>query len=135
MKAKIPLIAATVFLALFAMGMGQAPTAGRNSIESHIDARVMDTANNEVKLSSVTLDGRAALDVSLGKGRVQIPLENITRIENKNGEICVTIKGSTHTCGLKAGGSTRILGKTGIGNYQIPLKDIAWAEFFPTTPK
>lgn len=134
MKTRIyrPMVMVACSVLVFAMAMGQAPSPGSYAANSTFQAKIMDTQRNEVSLTSVTIDGKTTLNVSLGKGRVQIPLENISRIENKDGEICVSIKGSPVKCGLKPSASSKIYGKTSFGIYQIALKDVVWAEFTET---
>ncbi|HOJ15117.1 MAG TPA: hypothetical protein PLS81_01715 [Deltaproteobacteria bacterium] len=110
---------------VFAMGMGQAPGVSRTPADSPFDANITDASRTKVHLASVTFDGDTTLGVTLGKGRVQIPLENISRIEVKDGDLCVTFKDAKTMCGLKAGGSTRVSGKTDYGTYKILLKDVS----------
>jgi hypothetical protein len=111
-------------LAALVMGMGGSLGAGQSQPESSFSASVKDTSSNKVQISSVTFDGKTTFNVMLGKGRVQVPLDNISRIEMKEGEACVTFTDAHTLCGLKTGGSTKIYGQTGYGLYQIQLKDV-----------
>jgi hypothetical protein len=109
---------------LLLMGMGSAGTPGQSPADSPFTAKVRDTSNNEVSISSVTFDGKTTFNVLMGRGRVQIPLENISRIELKDGGACVTLKGAESLCNLKTSGMSRIYGKMPYGSYQISLKDV-----------
>jgi hypothetical protein len=124
MTGRLFLSALTAMIALLLMGMGSAGTPGQTPADSPFTAKVRDTSNNEVTISSVTFDGKTALNVLMGKGRVQIPLENISRIEVKDGNTCVTLKGAGSLCNLKTSGMSRIYGKMSYGSYQISLKDV-----------
>ena len=111
------------------MGMSGLGSAPPSSLDSPFTARIKDTSNNEITIRSVSIDGKNSFNGFLGKGRVQIPLENISRIEIKDGEACVTLSVTDDLCTLRLGGSSKIFGKTDFGSYQIPIKDIVWIEF------
>lgn len=115
-------------LTLFLMGMGGAGAPGQAAVDSPFNARVKDTTNNEVSIASVTFDGKTTFNVLMGKGRVQIPFENISRIEMKGGSVCVTLKGSGAMCDLKTNGMSKVYGKVPFGVYQIAMKDVVWIE-------
>lgn len=113
---------------LLLMGMGSAGTPGQSPADSPFSAKIRDTSNNEILISSITFDGKTAFNVLMGKGRVQIPLENISRIEVKDGSACVTLQGGKSMCDLKTSGMSRIYGKMPYGSYQIPMKDVVSIE-------
>ncbi|HQI81045.1 MAG TPA: hypothetical protein PLR71_05730 [Deltaproteobacteria bacterium] len=118
------LSALAAMAALLLMGMGSAGSPGQTPADSPFTAKVRDTSNNEISISSVTFDGQATFNVLMGKGRIQIPLENISRIDVKDGGVCVTLKGAGSLCNLKTSGISRIYGKIPYGSYQISLKDV-----------
>lgn len=121
--------AALVFLALFLMAMGSAGSPGMEASDSPFNAKIRDTSNNEVSLTSVTFDGKTMFNLIMGKGRVEIPFENISRIELKDGSVCIYLKGAGTMCNLKINTVSKIYGKMPYGMYQIALKDVAWIEF------
>ncbi|MDT8274349.1 MAG: hypothetical protein RRA35_14245 [Desulfomonilia bacterium] len=110
-------------------GLGSPPQA---ALDSPFSATIRDTSNNEVSLTAVSIDGKGSFHGFLGKGRVQIPLENISRIEIKDGEACVTLAVTDDLCTLRLGGTSKVYGKTPYGSYQIPIKDIVLIEFIRT---
>ena len=115
-------------LVLPLMGMGGAGSPGPASAVSQFNAKIMDASSNEVAVTSVTFDGKTTFNVFMGKGRVQIPFENISRIEMKEGSACVSLKGAGTMCDLKINGMSKIYGKMPYGIYQIAMKDVAWIE-------
>ncbi len=115
-------------LVLPLMGMGGAGSPGPAAADSQFNAKIRDTSNNEVDVSSVTFDGKTTFNVLMGKGRVQIPFENISRIEMKGGAVCVSLKGSGTMCDLKTNGMAKIYGRMPYGLYQIAMKDVVWIE-------
>lgn len=117
-----------VILVLPLMGMGGAGSPGQPDADSQFNATVRDTSGNEVKITSVSLDGRTTFNVLMGRGRVQIPFENISRIEMKQGSVCVNLKGAGTMCDLRTTGTGRIIGRMPYGLYQISMKDVAWIE-------
>lgn len=115
-----------LFLSL--MGMGGAGAPGQAAADSQFNAKIRDTSNNEVDVTSVTLDGKTTFNVLMGKGKIQIPFENISRIEAKEGSVCVILKGAGTMCNLKTNGMSKLYGKVPYGLYQIAMKDVAWIE-------
>lgn len=109
-------------------GMGQGPSGGQAAAGPAYDAKLVDAGNNTVQLSSVTIDGRAALQAFMGKGKVTIPFEQITRIEVKDKNACVTLKNSQRMCGLTIKETSRVYGNTSFGAYQIALADVVQVE-------
>jgi hypothetical protein len=65
----------------------------------------------------------------MGKGRIEIPFDTISRIEMKEGSACAAIKDTGTMCNLKTIGISKIYGKLPYGAYQIALKDVLWIEF------
>ncbi|MBN2297160.1 MAG: hypothetical protein JXM72_01125 [Deltaproteobacteria bacterium] len=119
-----------VFLCIFLMGMsGMGSVAGQTVADSPFDATIMDTAKSEVMILSATIDGKTSFNASMGKGKVQIPFENISRIDFKDESACISMKNSGDLCNLRINGISKIYGKTAFGTYQIPLKDVLWIEF------
>jgi len=121
-------VAFILMLGVFLMGMGSVVNPGQGPIESPFDAKIKDTSNNEVSITSVTFDGKTIFSVYMGKGRVEIPFDTISRIEMKEGSICVSLKGSGSMCNLKTNGILKVYGKLPYGMYQISMKDVVWIE-------
>jgi hypothetical protein len=115
-------------LGIFLLGMGNAGSPGQGSVASPFNAKIKDTSNNEVTITSVTFDGKTTFNVYMGKGRVEIPFDTISRIEVKEGSACATIKDTGAMCNLKTSGISKIYGKLPFGVYQIALKDVMWIE-------
>lgn len=125
-----------LILGVFLTGMSGTGTVFPNQglVASPYDAKIRDSTGNEVTISSVTFDGKTSFTASLGKGKVQIPFENISRIEIKGDSICVKLSGAGTMCNLRInGGASKVYGKTPYGTYQVPLKDVVWIEL--TKPK
>ena len=117
-----------VVLGIFLMGMGSAGSPGQSAVASPFNAKIKDTSNNELIITSVTFDGKTTFNVYMGKGRIEIPFDSISRIEVKEGSACATIKGTGTMCNLKTNGISKIYGKLPYGMYQIALKDVVWIE-------
>jgi len=117
-----------LILGFFLMGMGSAGSPGQNPVDSPFNAKIKDTSNNEVNVTSVTFDGKTTFNVNMGKGRLEIPLEHISRIEMKDGTACAVMKGSGPLCNLKTNSISKIYGRLPYGMYQISIKDVAWIE-------
>ncbi len=119
-----------LFLALFLMGMsGMGSVSGQSAAASPFDAKIMDTTKSELEILSITIDGKTSFNGYMGKGKVQIPFDNISRIDIKEDIACITMKDTGDICNLRINGISRIYGKTSFGSYQISLKDILWIEF------
>ena len=119
-----------LFLCIFLMGMsGMGSGAGQPVTDSPFDATIMDASKSEVMLLSVTIDGKTSFNGFMGKGRVQIPFENISRIDFKDDIACISMRNTGDLCNLKIKGISKIYGKTTFGTYQIPLKDVVWIVF------
>lgn len=121
-----------VFLSSILLGMSGAGTGSmnaRSNVQQLFDAKLMDTDNNTVQLSAVTIEGRTAFQASMGKGKVTIPFEEISRIQIKGKTACVTLRNSKEVCDLAIRGSSRVSGNTSFGLYQIQLSDVVWIEF------
>ena len=111
------------------MGMsGMGSVTGPAVTESPFDAKIMDTTKNEVVVLSVTIDGKTTFNAFMGKGKVHIPFENISRIDLKDEIACISMKNSGELCNLRINGISKIYGKTSFGTYQISLKDVLWIE-------
>jgi hypothetical protein len=114
----------------FLLGMsGFGGSANQPSTTSAFNAKVLDVASNEVEITSVTIDGKTTFGGYLGKGKVQIPFENITHIEISKGNVCVTLMNGGQICNLKTNEISRLYGNTSFGTYQIALKDIKGLDF------
>jgi hypothetical protein len=117
-----------IVLGVFLMGMGSAGSPGQGPVDSPFNAKIKDTLNNEVTITSATFDGKTTFNVYMGKGRVEIPFDTISRIEVKEGSACASIKGTGTMCNLKINGISKIYGKLPYGIYQIAFKDVVWIE-------
>ncbi|MEN6447402.1 MAG: hypothetical protein ABFD70_06645 [Syntrophaceae bacterium] len=128
-------ITLALVLGVFLTGMSGTGTVSPNQglVSSPYDAKIRDSSGNEVTISSVTFDGKTSFNAYLGKGKVQIPFENIARIEVKGDSICVKLSGAGTMCNLRINGVSKVYGKTPYGTYQVPLKDVVWIEL--TKPK
>jgi len=119
-----------LFLCVFLMGMsGMGSIAGQTGAASPFDAKVVDTTKNQVEISSITIDGKTSFNAYMGKGKVQIPFENISRIDITEENASIILKNTGGTCTLRINGISRIYGKTSFGTYQISLKDVVSIEF------
>jgi len=119
-----------LFLCVFLMGMsGMGSPAGQTGAASPFDAKLVDTTKSELEISSITIDGKTSFNAYMGKGKVQIPFENISRIDIKEDNACITLKKTGDMCTLRINGISRIYGKTSFGSYQISLKDVVSIEF------
>ena len=119
-----------LILCVFLMGMsGTGPLASQSGVASPFDATITDTTQSEVKILSITIDGKTSFNAYMGKGKVQIPFENISRIDITEESACITLKNADDMCDLKINGISRIYGKTSFGTYQISLKDVLSIEF------
>jgi hypothetical protein len=120
--------ASVVILGFFLMGMSGAISPGQGTEASPYNAKIKDSANYEMNIASVTFDGKTSLNAYLGKGKVQIPFENISRIEVKDKSVCVILTGAGTMCNLTLNGVSKIYGKTSYGTYQVALKDVILIE-------
>jgi hypothetical protein len=123
-----------IFLGFFLLGMTGGISQGQSTVTSPFNARIKDTMNNEISISSITFDGKTVFSASLGKGRVQIPFENIERIDVKDDTVCLKLVGAGTMCDLKLNSISKIYGKTQYGTYQIAFKDISWVELTKAKP-
>lgn len=117
-----------VMLGLFIMGMSGAISPNQGPTASPFNAKIKDSSNYEVSITSVTFDGKTSFNAFLGKAKVQIPFENISRIEVKDKSVCVILTGAGTMCNLKVNDVSKIYGKTSYGTYQVALKDVVWIE-------
>jgi hypothetical protein len=108
--------------------MGPGPTGSQPAPGVPYDAKLVDTDNNTVQLTSVTIDGKTALQAFMGKGKVTIPFDQISRVEIKNKNACVTLKNSQKMCNLTIKEMSRVYGNTSFGVYQISLVDVVSME-------
>ena len=123
-------VGVVLFLCVFLMGMsGMGSISGQTGTASPFDAKIVDTTKSEVEVSSITIDGKTSFNAYMGKGKVQIPFENISRIEIKEESACITLKNTGDMCTLRLNGISRIYGKTSYGTYQISLKAVVLIEF------
>lgn len=122
-----------VFTSSLLMGMsgmgGTGSTEGQNSSLLKFDAKLLDTENNTVEITSVTIDGRTSFQAYMGKGKITIPFDQISRLEIKGKNACLTLKNSQRLCDLKVKELSKVIGNTRFGLYQISLSDIIWIEF------
>lgn len=121
-----------VACSLALMGMsGVGTSAPQNGTALSFDATISDTTGTEVKVTSATIDGKTLFQGFLGKGKVRVPFENISRITIKDKTACLTLRSSREMCSLKIAETSRIHGTTPYGTYQVSLKDVAWIEISP----
>jgi len=124
-NAKLRKILLLFMCAAFLMAMtNMGNTREPSNVSSAFDARIIDVSNNEVDITSVNIDGKASFTGYLGKGKVNIPFENISYIEISKTLANVILKDSKDTCKLTVNGFSRVYGNTTFGRYQIALKDI-----------
>jgi len=110
-------------------GMGTGPSGAQNSGFISFDAKLVDTGGNAVQLSSVVIDGKTSFQALMGKGKVTIPFEEISRIQIKGKNACVTLKNSKQVCNLVVKDYSKVSGNTSFGFYQIPLNEVVSIEF------
>lgn len=110
-------------------GVGTGSSGGQNGSLLTFDAKLLDTENNTVQLTSVTIDGRTSFQAYMGKGKITIPFDQISRLEMKGKNACLTLKNSQRLCDLKVKELSKVLGNTQFGLYQISLSDVVWIEF------
>lgn len=123
-------VGAILGICVFLMGMsGMGTFASQGGSASPFDAKITDTTKSEITISSVTIDGKTSFNAYMGKGKVQIPFENILRIDITEENACISLKDSDNMCNLRINGISRVYGKTPFGTYQIPLKDVVTIEF------
>ncbi|HNR52133.1 MAG TPA: hypothetical protein PLE36_07770 [Deltaproteobacteria bacterium] len=134
-KHSIASVIMIIVFSLVLMGMsGLGTVAPQNGAVSSFHAKVMDTTNNTVEITSVTIDGKTLFQASLGKGKARIPFENISRITIKDKTACVAMKNSQELCSLKINEISKVYGNTSFGTYQIALKDVVWIEISRSQP-
>ncbi|MEA2102727.1 MAG: hypothetical protein U9P80_09200 [Thermodesulfobacteriota bacterium] len=107
-------------------GMGTAP----NQTQSPFRATIMDIGGNKVDLSGVSIDGKTSFNGFMGKGRIQIPFDNISRIDISKDLASIKLKGSKKLCTVEINRISNLHGKTPFGTYQIPLRKIRWMDLF-----
>jgi hypothetical protein len=122
------ILLASAMLTGMSGGLGPGPSGNQAAAGAAFDAKLMDSENNTIQLSSATIDGKTALQAYMGKGKVTIPFEQISRIEIKGKTACVTLKNSQKMCNLTIREMSRVYGNTSFGVYQISLADVAWME-------
>ena len=116
---------AAFLMAMTNMGNTREPL----NVSSAFDAKIIDVSDKEVDITSVNIDGKTSFRGYLGKGKVQIPFENISYIEISKDLANVVLKDSKYLCKLKINSLSRVYGNTTFGRYQIALKDIKRIEF------
>lgn len=123
-------------LALGTMGMGSLG-GGRDAGAPMRDYRVtfVDVDGTQVSADHVSVGGDTMLEGDMGRGRLRIPFDNITRIELSPGEgerdrlrAEVTLReGSPVTLSLRS--STTFYGQIPSGAYQIRARDLRSVAF------
>jgi cytoskeletal protein CcmA (bactofilin family) len=109
-------------------GMGSGSPAGQGGGQTSFSAKAMDTENNSVQITSATIDGRTVFQAFMGKGKITIPFEQISRVEIKGKSACVTMKNAEKICNLRIKEMAKLEGKTSYGTYQIPMAEVVWVE-------
>jgi hypothetical protein len=123
----LAVLAPFVFMGM--SGMGTGPSGAQNNAFLSFDAKLIDTGNNAIQLSSVAIDGKTSFQALMGKGKVTIPFEEISRIQIKGKNACVTLKDSKQVCNLVIRESSKVSGNTSFGHYQIPLNEVVSIDF------
>ncbi|MBI5524304.1 MAG: hypothetical protein HY910_16890 [Desulfarculus sp.] len=130
-----PILALLICLCPLLLAMGLSDGAGPTRIpEPQADYRVLlvDQQGTRVELSQFAIDGQSFVLGTVGQGQVAVPFEKVQALEflNQDGQLKakVTLKqgepvSMTVTAALKA------TGKTGYGNFRIPLGEVSRVEF------
>lgn len=135
MKRRVSVLAYVSLAALFSFmfmgmsGMGTGSTGAQNNVFISFEAKITDTGNNVVQISGLVIDGKTTFQAAMGKGKVTIPFEQISRIQIKGKNACVTLKNSKQVCNLVTKDSSKVSGNTSFGLYQIPLSEVVSIEF------
>ncbi len=116
------------FLLMGMGGMGPGASGGQSNSLMSFEAKAMDTENNTVQIKSATIDGKTVFQAYMGKGKVMIPFEQITRIEIKGKSACITMKNSEKLCNLRIKEMAKLEGSTSYGTYQITMSEVVWIE-------
>jgi len=116
------LISATLFICGMSGGIGG--PGGQNTVTSIFSAKITDNENTDVNVKSATIDGKTYFSAYLGKGKVQIPFDNITQIDVSKGNACISLANGKQICNLKTNEISRLYGVTSYGNFQISLRDV-----------
>jgi hypothetical protein len=108
-------------------GIGVSATAKTEEAGSLFWA-LRDHNDSSVMLRDICSDEMSYLSGRLGEGELQIPLNNTSSIEVRDGEntlsILVMMKNGKSVT-LAVNGDTRITGETEFGQYEIPLRRVA----------
>lgn len=135
MKRRFSIAAYGILLAAFASmlmgmsGVGTGSAGTQSNVLLPFNAKVTDTENNTVELSSVVIDGKTSFQAGMGKGKVTIPFDRISRIDIKGKSACVTMSDNRTLCDLKIKEVSKVCGNTSFGIYQIPLSDVVSIQF------
>lgn len=97
---------AAFLMAMTNMGNTREPL----NVSSAFDAKIIDVSDKEVDITSVNIDGKTSFRGYLGKGKVQIPFENISYIEISKDLANVVLKDSKYLCKLKINSLSRVYG-------------------------
>lgn len=133
-KALVTLVLVTIALFNLAMGdLGTAPREGIPTPENESHAVIVDRAENRVELERFTMDGKTAIEGTLGKGQVTIPFRNIRSIDFLQGKKNELPARLTLSDGREITLSVRqtetFFGDTGFGTYTIRARDLQKIQF------
>ena len=127
-------VVAILPLVLGLLGMGA--MGGRDAAAPLTDvrARLIDVDGAQVDVTHLTVGGDTTLDGDVGRGRLRIPLERVTRIdvtgaseERERLRATVTLReGPPVTLGLRA--ATTFYGQLPSGAFQIRARDLRSVE-------
>ena len=88
---------------------------------------LVDRDGSEVRIRDLRSDGKSYLSGELGKGVLQVPLQNVASLALQDGEggltVTVTMKGGGSTA-LTVKGETILAGETEFGRYEIRLRQV-----------
>ncbi len=115
---------AAALSSLFLMGMGGMSQGSATNNQLSFDAKLTDTENNSVQLTSVVIDGKTSFQGFMGKGKIVVPFDQIIRIEIKGKTACITMRNSHRLCNIRIKDMSRLEGNASYGTYQIPLSDV-----------
>jgi hypothetical protein len=121
-------------LGLGVLGMGALGGGRENGVPAHdFRADLIDVDGTRIAVTRMTAGGDTSLEGELGRGRLRVPFDNISRITIEPGgqdhvkaEVALR-EGAPVTLTLRS--STTFYGQTASGAYQIRARDLRSVEF------